>query len=68
MTGATAEFVQRVRSRRAASGQPDRLDDVSLYRILDGVLERGTVPTEAGTAQALTRSTTTTTDTGGRDD
>ena len=35
---------------------------------LDGLLARGTVPAEAGTAQALARSTTTTTDNGGRDD
>jgi hypothetical protein len=61
-------FVERVRARRAASGRPDRLDDVSLYRILDGILERGTVPTEVGTVRALDRSTITTPDNRGRND
>jgi len=68
MTAAIADFVQQVRARRSAAGQPERIEAESLYRILDGLLARGTVPTEAGTAQALTRSTTPTTSNGGRDD
>lgn len=61
-------FVEQVRARRAAAGRPDRIEADSLYRLLDGLLARGTVPAEAGTAQALSRSTTTTTGKGGRDD
>lgn len=68
MTAAIAEFIEQVRARRAAAGQPDQIEADSLYRVLDGLLARGTVPAEAGTARALGRSTTTTTDLGGRDD
>lgn len=68
MTAATSEFVRQVRARRAAAGQPAALNDEAVYRILDGLLGRGTVPTAAGTAQALARSTPTTTDTAGSRD
>ncbi len=70
MTAATnlGAFVEQVRARRAADGRPDRIEADSLYRILDGLLARGAVPAEAGTAQALARSTTTTPGDGGRDD
>ena len=68
MTAATAAFVEQVRARRAAAGRPDRIEADSLYRLLDGLLARGTVPAAAGTAQALARSTTTTAGMGGRDD
>ena len=68
MTAATAAFVEQVRARRAAAGRADRIEADSLYRLLDGLLARGTVPAAAGTAQALSRSTITPTISGGRDD
>ena len=45
MTGTTtsaaiAAFVERVRARRAAAGQPEHLADDGLYRVLDGLLAR----------------------------
>lgn len=68
MSATTTAFVEQVRARRAAAGQPATLNDDAVYRILDGLLGRGTVPTAAGTAQALTRSTPTTADTAGSRD
>jgi len=49
---ANVAFVEQVRARRSAAGRPDRIEAESLYRILDGLLARGTIPTEAGTAQS----------------
>lgn len=45
MTENLAAFVEQVRARRAAAGQPDHIDDEALYRLLDGIVaERGTTP------------------------
>lgn len=63
-----AVFVEQVRARRVAAGRPETIEAESVYRILDGLLARGTAPGEPEAVQALARSSTTTTRTGGRDE
>lgn len=33
-----SEFVKGVRARRRANGQPEKITDEGLYRVLDGIL------------------------------
>jgi hypothetical protein len=61
-------FVEQVRARRAAAGRPEKTEAESVYRTLAGLLARGTAPGEPEAVQALARSSTTTTETGGRDE
>jgi hypothetical protein len=63
-----AAFVARVRAERVAAGKPPHITAPAVYRILDGLLARGTAPGEPEAVQALARSSTTTTETGGRDE
>jgi hypothetical protein len=67
MTATIAAFVERIRAERRAAGRPDHIDDPAVYRILDGLLARGTTPAATEAVPSSTPSShTTDARTGGR--